>query len=166
MPYGKPGSMTMHTVASLTARTIPEPNTGCWLYTGALDRRGYGRIRNGPGSASMLPHRLMYELVTGVKPEGLEVCHRCDNPPCCNPDHLFAGTHAENMKDSARKNRTRRGERVKASRAKLSVSDVVAIRAALRGGTSRTALAATYGVTRPAIRAIHLNHSWRYLENT
>lgn len=164
MPYGKPGTTTTHTVESLTARTTPEPNTGCWIYTGGLNGAGYGRVRHERGY--VLTHRLMYELVTGSRPVGLEVCHRCDNPPCCNPDHLFAGTHAQNMADSARKNRTRRGESAKTSRAKLTDADVREIRAKLMQGATRAQMASTYSLTRATICAIHLRHSWKHLEET
>lgn len=82
--------------------------SGCWEYVGYHDGHGYGRVTIGQKVYSA--HRLAYTLTHGEIPKReapnfLEVCHRCDNPPCCNPDHLFLGTHRENILDMHRKGR-------------------------------------------------------------
>jgi hypothetical protein len=88
----------------------------CWVFTGAKSQ-GYGLIwagRTGKPSdvgyynqRSLTPaHRAAYELWVGPIPEGMVICHKCDNPPCCNPDHLFLGTYVENMQDCSKKGRT------------------------------------------------------------
>jgi HNH endonuclease len=77
----------------------------CWPWLGACNQARYGVIRVYP-QRNVLAHRLALELTTGTSvPSGLEVCHSCDNPPCCNSAHLWAGTHKENMHDSIRKGR-------------------------------------------------------------
>lgn len=86
----------VHDLASIERSSMPEPNTGCWLWLGTLDNKGYGRI--GRGS---LAHRVAYELVVGPIPEGLELDHLCRTPACCNPAHLDPVTHAENMRRGA-----------------------------------------------------------------
>lgn len=84
------------------ARVIKGPS--CWLFDGATDRAGYGRMNlcNGKFTSA---HRVSYEIVFGAVPAGFEVCHRCDNPRCVRPDHLFLGSHEDNMRDMARKGR-------------------------------------------------------------
>lgn len=77
--------------------------TGCWEWQGYTNKKGYGSIRiNG---MKQRVHRAMYNLFYGAIPNGMLVCHRCDNPKCCNPDHLFLGTYSDNLKDCWDKNR-------------------------------------------------------------
>ncbi len=80
---------------------------GCWKWSGAKDQHGYGKIGNRAGRAGSpeRAHRVSYEKEYGSIPKGLSVCHKCDNPECTNPEHLFVGTHKENMQDCGRKGR-------------------------------------------------------------
>jgi HNH endonuclease len=86
----------------LRSRIVVDPETGCHNWTGTVGRAGYGRVQ-------VSAHRLAYELAHGPIPDGLLVLHKCDNPVCCNPDHLFLGTSADNMADKVRKGRHRNG---------------------------------------------------------
>ena len=77
--------------------------TGCWLWTGQRKRHGYGVIKI--GGIETKTHRAMWEVVNGPIPDGLCVLHRCDVPPCCNPEHLFLGTQGDNVRDCCKKGR-------------------------------------------------------------
>lgn len=142
------------------ARCSPEPNTGCWLWEGSLMTRGYGQAR--VSGMNIGAHRLGYSLYRGDIPPGIEVFHHCDTPACCNPDHLFLGTHAENMRDMVKKGRRTppRGERH--SRAKLSTEKVARIKASLASGKTQTELAREYGVDQSLISRVARNQRWQH----
>ena len=76
---------------------------GCWLWRGAITSTGYGHMKVGEHYEKA--HRIAWRFAYGVIPDGLQVCHRCDNPPCVNPDHLFLGTQVDNLRDCYRKGR-------------------------------------------------------------
>ena len=84
---------------------------GCWGWSGAKDGRGYGVLSSRDTRASLSPekaHRVSYEKANGPISDGMIICHACDNPECTNPDHLFEGTQADNMRDCSRKGRLNR----------------------------------------------------------
>lgn len=87
-------------------KVVTSPDS-CWLWTGAQSPRGYGAFVVSRGDVRTAS-RVSWELVNGPIPDGLWVLHRCDNPPCVNPDHLFLGTHQDNMDDMAQKGRGRK----------------------------------------------------------
>jgi hypothetical protein len=84
-----------------------EKTEGCWLWTGYCEAAGYGTLEISVKGKrrKAYAHRLAYELTYGAIPAGLFICHHCDNPPCCNPDHLFVGTAGENSRDCVQKGR-------------------------------------------------------------
>jgi hypothetical protein len=78
-----------------------QPELGrCWVWTGNTDNKGYGRLHHD------LAHRRAWRETNGPIPDGLWILHRCDNPPCCNPAHLYPGTHAQNMRDMSERGRS------------------------------------------------------------
>lgn len=138
---------------------IPEPNTGCWLWIGGLDRTGYAKV-----SASYRTERasrVSWELVNGPISDGLFVCHRCDNRACVNPAHLFLGTHQDNMADMVRKGRSPRG--VRNSGAKLRESDVVTIHDMLRDGASTSDVAQRFGICQESANKIARGVTWSHV---
>ena len=90
----------------LFGRLVPAAD-GCLEWPGQRDKNGYGMIWNGHGPRRT--HRLAWELTNGAAPAGMQVLHRCDNPPCCNPEHLFLGTPKDNVVDMMAKGRDRFG---------------------------------------------------------
>lgn len=86
----------------------------CWEWLAAKKQGGYGKIGiGGKYGGWVLAHRVAWELENGQIPSGLVVCHKCDNPGCCNPSHLFLGTQPDNLADMRRKGRDCRGERMR-----------------------------------------------------
>jgi hypothetical protein len=128
----------------------------CWPFLGARSRKGYGQMRL--GGRQIQAHRLAFRLAHGIDPGALFVCHRCDNPPCCNPAHLFLGTHLDNNRDCKAKGRNTAGERHHT--AKLDEDQVRAIRARRATGELGIDLASEFGVTPALISAIHLRKIW------
>jgi len=132
---------------------------GCWAWQDSIDSIGYGMF-NMHGVTSNA-HRAAYELFIGEIPKGMCVLHRCDNPPCCNPKHLFLGTNQENTADRHKKGREARGESHGMS--KLKEGEILTIRELYKQGCSQSELARRYDVKQPAIWRIVRNKTWRHI---
>lgn len=143
----------------------PEPNTGCWLWGGASDSRsGYGYFNAG-SKRTTKTHRFAWERAHGQIPAGMHVCHRCDQPACVNPAHLFLGTHAENMADREAKKRNRPPRGESHGMAKLTAVSVIAIRALVAAGAaSRREIGRRHGVTGETVRAVVAREIWAHVE--
>lgn len=137
----------------------------CWLWTGATNHLGYGQKR--VDGVTRMTHRLAWEKAHGSIPDDLEICHKCDVPACGNINHLFLGTHQENMADSYAKGRHRyvphRGS--DNGHSKLTEGQVLEIRARLAGGKRGIGreCAEEYGVSSTTITDIGKRKIWRHV---
>ena len=130
----------------------------CWPWTGHTKKNGYGVIKK--DGVSMFAHRASWEFHKSPIPEGLCVLHKCDNPPCVKPDHLFLGTHADNTADMLSKGRDvpPRGER--SGTAKLTWVKVAEIRK-LKGSLTQKEVAKQFGVTPSTISYVQSGKTWK-----
>ena len=129
---------------------------GCWEWAASRNACGYGTVNVRMGEQAVrLAHRLAWVLVNGPIPDGLHVLHRCDNPPCCNPAHLFLGTHADNMRDAAEKGRTTILYGANNPQHKLSAETAALIVETYQSGErSSASLASEYQVNRSTVMDI------------
>ena len=132
----------------------------CWLWTGGLDKDGYGKLS--VGKVSLRVHRFMFERAVGPIPNGLGVLHRCDVRNCCNPAHLFLGTATENDADRDQKGRQAQGETH--GRAKLNWAKVEDMRQRHAAGlVTNSELAKEHGVCQSVIADALAGRTWRTL---
>ena len=132
----------------------------CWLWQASRNRKGYGQVS--VNSESVPAHRVAWELTYGPIPDGLWVLHKCDNPPCTNPSHLFLGTNADNVADKVAKNRQPVG--TKTHNAKLTEQQVIEARQRFaEGGITITALAEECGVNRITMKNVLQCNTWRHI---
>ncbi len=141
----------------LLRKSTPEPNSGCWLWTGFVNPFGYAVVTIDRG-VTVRAHRVSYELWNGPISDGQHVLHRCDVRSCINPAHLFLGTNADNVADKVAKGRQSKG--CGTGRAKLTENEVAAVRAA--EGTTR-AIAARFGIGKSQAHLIRSGQAWRHL---
>lgn len=137
--------------------------TGCWKWSGYLDKNGRGRLlRNNIKDNHILAHRLSYLLFYGPIPDNLKVCHKCDNPSCVNPEHLFLGTQTDNIKDCVYKQRHSFGERN--GRVKLKERDVRMIVYMWRTKEfTQREIADIYNISRCSVKDIVNRRRWKYI---
>lgn len=142
----------------------------CWEWTRANNGGGYGKfpVSTPTGWKMRYAHRVAYELTFGPIPDDICVLHRCDNPSCVNPAHLFLGTHGDNMQDMANKGRNYVHARhhpqpcgEQSHRAKLKEIEVREIRALCASGLTQQEVGSRYGVSRSTVEDIVCGRTWR-----
>lgn len=130
----------------------------CWIWRGGT-RNGYGHFWLRP--RGVRAHRFAYILMHGPIPDEIKVLHSCDNRPCVRHDHLFVGTPVDNMRDARNKGRLAVGEAN--GRAKLTASQVIAVRGFHAGGLTQKSIATTFGVDRSTVWAVLRGLTWNHI---
>lgn len=123
------GARNQHQIIPLEIRLLRKrkiTESGCWEWTGHIMKNGYGQI--GLKGKVLLVHRASYMHFVGKIPKNFFVCHKCDNPKCFNPEHLFVGTSNDNVQDMVKKGRQRSLKGESSSQAKLTSDEVAEIR--------------------------------------
>lgn len=148
--------------AKFWSRVHIGPETECWVWTAGRHVHGYGTMRINKKDTNA--HRASWEMMRGEIPEGLHCLHKCDNPSFCNPDHLFLGTHHENMSDRAAKNRTHRMDGTPRSNHRLTADQVQKVRSLYANSNlGCKEVAAEFGVTTNAIVVLIRGDTWTHV---
>ena len=153
------------TIERIEHFSIPEPNSGCWLWLGAQVPNGYGTLyyKNENGGKNIGAHRASWIAHNGVIPHGMYICHRCDNRMCVNPEHLFLGTSQDNNDDMVKKGRHRSGgvHGAKSPNSKLNDEKV---REILDSQISVKLLSKKFDVCERVIFRIRAGKGWKHIQ--
>jgi len=136
-------------------------DNGCWEWTGAVAGRGYGEMKIPMTRRQEYAHRISYMIHYGEIPNGVLVCHTCDNPKCVKPSHLFLGTSKDNLQDMKEKDRHLRGERNKM--AKLTDEKVRAMHFLHGQGLSTGKIAKGFKVSQSTVHKIIAGKAWEHI---
>lgn len=139
--------------------TVDGTSSVCRLWLGGASRKGYGKC----GKSGDRVHRVVWRLKFGPIPEGMWVLHRCDNPVCCEPSHLFLGTNDDNIADKMLKGRHRLPVGELHGNAKLTEALVLRIKADLESGITQRRIATMYGISQPSVSKIKHHNLWKHL---
>lgn len=150
----------------LLAKT--EKTDGCWLWLGSRTPKGHGQMiitpRDGRAyhalgaKRNVYVHRVAFVLYVGTIPQGMFVCHHCDNPPCWRPDHLFLGTPSDNSLDMARKGRSANGT--------LTADQFRAMRELRQSGLSFQRIGMRFGLSKVTVQRALNGQTWKHLAQT
>lgn len=164
---GKPYPVANKEILPLKERfwsNVKKYEDGCWIWLGAKTGAGYGVIQDKKISYSS--HRLSWEIHHDKSiPVGMNICHRCDNPACVNPSHLFIGTHADNMTDKAKKGRAL-GAHLGSKHpfSKLDEQQVKEIKTLLTSKIKQRLISKTYGISPSSVSDIKFNRTWSHVK--
>ncbi len=136
------------------------PESGCWIWDGAVSSSGYGKLRS--KYTQHTAHKVSYEVFKGPIQPGKYVCHHCDVRACVNPEHLFLGSPKENQQDMAKKMRHAYGD--KNGNSKLSEDQAKRILSMRNSGKTKTSVGDAFGVSRVAVAKIWSGALWPHLQ--
>jgi len=169
---GSRGPIPKPLMERMAGKIIADLEGGCWIWQGQTNCRGYGVIKTGSlvtnDRRMALAHRVAYEIWVGPIPAGLNVCHSCDVPRCCNPTHFFLGTNADNDRDRDAKGRgvwptPMYGESNPRSVLTAEQVEEIKKRFASGGRQNRSAIAREFSVCPSAIGRIFRGETWKML---
>ena len=144
-------------------KNIKDENTSdCWLWKTYNHNDGYGTLHI--NRKRIYAHRYSWIIHYGEIPKGLFVCHKCDNPKCVNPEHLFLGTNTDNVNDMIKKGRKKQAKGNDYSRAKLKSEDVIDIRKMMKEGKKAIEIAKLYKITAQHVRIIYRKLNWAHID--
>lgn len=132
--------------------SVSVTQTGCWEWVRGRSKAGYGMLRDPVKRTMVTAHRVAFEHHNGPIPPKAHICHTCDNPPCCNPEHLWLGTASDNSRDMVLKGR---------STSPLTPGQVSEIRGLLQQRVRQVDIAALFGVTQSCVSLIKLGKTWK-----
>ncbi len=139
------------------------PDNGCWEWNRSTFRHGYGKTRY--GGRAVGAHRAFYAHYVGPIPDGMCVRHKCDNPPCVNPDHLILGEHRDNMLDMQERGRKASTVGIHNPSAKIQPDDVREIFALGKSGMKQADIGARFGISSSAVNKILCGVNWKQVQN-
>jgi hypothetical protein len=153
--------ITLELIERFHEKWILDPETGCWEWTAAKMGRGYGFIKV-PGTRTQVgAHRLSYLIHEGIIPDGMSVCHVCDNPGCVRPTHLFLGSTKDNLQDMKQKGRHLYGDRNSVS--KLDDDKVRRIHQLSSKGVSQGRIGKLFGISQGTVFKILHGERWEHI---